>query len=242
MEPLTQGSGHPRRQLAGPRCRRRAPAAALALTALALASGGCFDLFKPAEPEPPSTGGGTVNVELDYSGPTAVLSTLAAAVKAKAGANGTVAYMGAFADSAADGIPLVVEFDPGVADLWSARAGGLPAWTRVLEQQFYAYLARLNPDEFTMQWSTYSGAPSDDEDANASEATLYRQYQVYATSEDGSTVSIARGRADLVFRRLSETRWALYRWVDTIDPAVGADPADAGLRCFSRLRLDSTGR
>jgi hypothetical protein len=206
-----------------------------------LGAAGCIDWFRPARPEPPVTTGPAVDVSIDFGDPEAVLATVSAAVAARGGGNGAFAYRSAFADSATDGIKYVCEFATEVVIERTNAGRTIPVWSRERESQFYTYLVGLNSGDYVLQWDRYDGAPIDDV-SGADEQTLYRQYDVLAISEDGGTqTQVAHGRADLVFRRVRQNEWAIVRWKDLVDPVVGPDPEDPGLRSFSRLRIDSTG-
>ena len=83
--------------------------------------------------------------------------------------------------------------------------------------------------------------------ANGSDTGLvHRRYLLRAkspnSSDDTSGEIIAIGFADLSLRKDSNGRWAIFRWVDHVDPAVTATPAAGEQRCWSYRRLQSLAR
>ena len=221
----------------------RAPGAVRALSlALALTAAGCSNPFLPAQPEAPASGQESVTVPMDFSTPELVLGTLAAAVSVKDRGNGATAYLAAFADTLTQGVGVRFDFDP---DVVAERAGvgkygPAGGWTvDPNEKTFYKNLSALRTGEFALTWTDTLTEEAPDPDRRV----LYRQYAVTATDEDfSSTDYISRGwvRIEMLQIPGPPARWVITRWTDHIlDAETGPDPADAGLRCFSRLRIDS---
>ncbi len=221
--------------------RRCAP---LALAA-ALALGGCRNPFLPVEPELPLPADASIQVPIDFATPEGLLSTISAAVTAKARGNGVTAYMAAFSDSAASGYGLTIDLDPTVVTDRTNAGKVVPSrWTRDLEPAFYNYLSNLNPGDYTLDWTLDPASP--DVDDTPDHALRTRFYTSTATAADGYTVTnVARGRAVIEMRLLpgASPSWVIVRWTDYVDPSTGGpDPTDPGLRSFSRLRIDSYNR
>ena len=202
--------------------------------------GGCTGLFRPAKPEAPSatTGGGEITP--DYGLPSAALETMAQGIAAKA--RGQTAYIGAFSDSARDGYPFYADFDPDVARRFEASGGPVPVWNLTREKLFYPDLIGVRTQNYIMRWTANEAAGDDDFDPATGDSTLHRRYEVFSVSNDGNTLStIAVGLADLRFKHVTASRWAIVRWQDYVDPAIGINPADPDQITLGERRLKSQG-
>jgi hypothetical protein len=208
------------------------------LVALTLGAAGCGNLFLPSKPEPPSADSGIPPVDIDFSTPEGVCQTLALAIAAKNRSNGFRAYMAVFADTTTQGLGLQIDLDPDVVrERDEATVPIPPRWLRQNEAVFYLYLSGLNPGEYDFSW-TNNGDVFDGSD----HAILSRTYVLNATATDGSVTQLATGNAELDMRRIpgSPQNWVIVRWTDTLLPGIGPTPdPEAGLYCFSRLRIDS---
>lgn len=200
---------------------------------LVLALAGC-DTFRPETAQPPIAPRCDAEVSEDYSDPDGVLQTIADAIAAKDCGNGMTAYAGAFADSSVDQVPFYALFAPELVLLRQQAGLGVPVWNRTLERGFYRRFVSQYPDGYLMEW-TPSG--EGDDFPTPGEAILRRRYQVWSVVEGEIQSSIAVGYADLTLRSVTDTRWAIVQWADRIDPAVGVDPADPGLRSMGEWRL-----
>lgn len=193
----------------------------IALVAAGGLLAGC-ELFKPAIPEAPVTGG----IQLNYSTMDAVLETLAKGVEAKTQGGGQAAYGGAFADSTVDGVPYYATFVPEVKRRYEASGRTAPTWNYRLEYDFFADLAGLRQESYGMLWIHDDTMFNDDRGTET--ATLYRRYQIIARAPDGSTLGyVALGLADIHLQKTPRGRWAIVRWIDRVDlvtPTFGADP------------------
>ena len=114
----------------------------LALLVVAALGMGACDYFRPAEPEPPSTGSSFVP---DYGSPDSTLSTIAKAIADKGRTIGATAYAGAFAESLSGSVAGYHQlfWPQDVAD-WSQASGRLPPpdWGFSLELTFYTRFFR----------------------------------------------------------------------------------------------------
>lgn len=204
---------------------------ALALVALA----GC-DTFRPQAAEPPIAPPCDADVAEDYSDPEGVLETIAEAIAAKDCGNGFQAYVAAFADSARDGVPFYALFADELVTLRIQAGLSVPVWNLPLERDFYRDFVRLYDEGYVMFWSDTGEG---DDFPTPGEAILRRRYEVWAEEDGELLASIAVGYADISLRAVTETRWAIIRWADRIDPEVGVDPADPGQRSFGEWRLET---
>ena len=166
------------------------------------------------------------------------------AVSAKNRGNGFRAYMAAFADSVTQGLGLRIELDPEVVRERTDAGKPMPPPDRVRqnEAEFYLYLATLNSGDYDLSLD-----PNSDPDVNDApdHAILHRTYVLTATAADGTTTQLATCKVELELRRLQppSPNWVITRWTDSIlSPEIGPNPADAGLYCFSRLRIDGYNR
>lgn len=206
--------------------RRLGPLLALGILA------GC-DLFKPADPEPPS---GSVVIPV-YTSPSRVLVTVAQALEDKARSNGQSAYVGSFADSAADGVGFHAFFDPLTVVRMAGQGVVAPDdWDLDDEDPFYSRFVTLGAvpasSQYLVQWAIDPTPGSDDSTADA--ATLHREYTVFAI-QGTDAVTIARGLVTLTFARVSTNRWAITRWQDREAPGANIGTGEV---CFGQRRLE----
>jgi hypothetical protein len=206
--------------------------AGVVLGLLAALLTGC-DLFKPASPE---SGGGGAALLTDYSAPDSCLRYMQVGIERKDNI-GQAAYLGALADTTKDGVGFHAFFDPAV---WNAYTGIKPAdWDLDHETQFLPVFIRVTGDPYEMSWLPDEFHPHDDE-VDQDHRILHRRYEVRALRQStADTLLIAVGYADLYFARISAARWALTRWLDRVDPAVGAQPADPLQQTFGSRRLNA---
>lgn len=206
--------------------------AGLLLGALALLLAGC-GLFRPTSPE---IGAGQSTLLASYADPESCLKYMAIGIERKDNV-GLTAYVGALADSAGDGVGFHAFFD---AAVWNAYTGVKPDdWDLDHEEtQFYPAFIALRTDTLDMEWSTDEQHPLD-ETIDSDHVILHRKYEVHAISAT-ETLLIAIGYADLYFTRISASRWALTRWQDRVDPAIGVNPANEMWRTFGYWRLNAT--
>lgn len=196
---------------------------------------GCNGLFKPATPEPPSG----PPIIPNYSSPEATLRTMVAGMQAKG--PGALAWQGAFADSAnpADGPAYHQVFDAIDYQSYTSSCGCTPPsdWLYGQEEDFFQhFLSNVHPsDAFSARFDLVEELP--DPIPGDTQALLYREYQVLATSTDTLTTSIiAIGIADLTFTKFQD-RWLITRWVDHRSPR--ANPKDLEQLTLGRRRLES---
>jgi hypothetical protein len=105
------------------------------------------------------------------------------------------------------------------------------------ERQFYQDFMNLSVSaNYIAVFDSVANTP--DPQPGDTEAILYRRYRVLATEQDGNTSIIAVGFADLTFAKISTDRWLITRWVDHVDPAVGANPLDPEQKTLGRRRLE----
>jgi len=202
--------------------------------------GGCTDLFRPAKPEAPSPTTGGEEITPDYSQPSSGLETIAKGIAAKA--RGQTAYIGAFADSTRDRYPFYADFDPEVVRRIESSGGTVPVWNLAREKFFYPAFMQVRTQNYVMRWTGNEAAGDDDFDPVTGDSTLHRRYEVFAVSDDGNTLStIAVGLADLRFKHVSASRWAIVRWQDYVDPAIGINPGDPDQITLGERRLKSQG-
>lgn len=208
--------------------------ALLALVWCALTGGvfsGCRGLFTPVTPERPTT----APVIPNYRRPDLTLRTMGEAIQAKD--QGTDAWVGAFADSNApsDGPGFHLIIDPD--DLRVCNCGAPTVWRASDERQFYLEFMKLSVSAaYVAIFDSVDATP--DPQPTDTQALLYRRYQVLATEEDGNTSIIAVGYADLTFTKISTDRWLITRWVDHVDPLIGANPIDPEQLTLGRRRLE----
>jgi hypothetical protein len=207
----------------------------LALLVVAALGMGACDYFRPAEPEPPSTGSSFVP---DYGSPDSTLSTIAKAIADKGRTIGATAYAGAFAESLSGSVAGYHQlfWPQDVAD-WSQASGRLPPpdWGFSLELTFYTRFF-LRPDAYRMEWTPDRLNP-DNFGANA--ATIHRHYAVKTYGPEGDSTSVqAIGFADLTVVRFSDGNWRIVRWEDRRDS--NADPNDTDQITLGKRRLNST--
>jgi hypothetical protein len=197
------------------------------LFAAALLLAGC-NYFRPAQPEIPSNV--APSVPTDYSTPDATLQTLKLAIEDKSTTTGQTAYMGAFANPAADGQGFTATFDP----LTVARFNPTPDtnWSFDREQLFYSNLSRVDGDfKFLFSWGDFLG---DRDVIEPTTATLYKSYILEATQNEGASyVHEARGNAE-IHMVLIGNKWKIVQWIDSEDPHADIN---AGQRSFGFLRL-----
>jgi hypothetical protein len=197
------------------RHRSRPLRAGLLIGLLAMPLAGC-GLFRPASPE--IGPGGSVLLP-NYSAPESCLLYMQVGIEHKDNV-GQNAYVGALADASQDGIGFSAYFDQAV---WVNYTGIKPAdWDLRHERRWL-------PDEFN---------PHDD--IGGDTVVVHRRYEVRALrAATRDSLLIAVGYADLYFARISASRWALTRWMDRVDPAVGAQPDDPLQQTFGSRRLNS---
>jgi hypothetical protein len=198
---------------------------------------GCLDMFKPARPTPPGGGGGSTIVPLKYADADQTLETMALAMANKNQSNGADAWIGAFADPATDnGATVEFDFDPGV--LHDAGLTTPPAWNLVLEGRFYTYMSDVRTQPYYLEWKPWAPGGNDETDAALGTAYRPREYRLYTLDETGNTSGlVAIGIAQLYFKKATANRWAVVRWIDSVNPA--ADPNDVEQKSFSSRRLSS---
>ena len=212
------------------------------LLALPLA---CVNPFKPAEPE---LGAGGITVPEDFSTPEDLLTTIELAISAKT--NGISAYLNALADSTRVGdLAFRAYYDPEVKRNFETLDPAPEPWNLDYERAFPGNLASRRPqDSFDFRFIVDNNEFELDKfPANGSDTGLvHRRYLLRAkspnSSDDTSGEIIAIGFADLSLRKDSNSRWAIFRWVDHVDPAVTATPAAGEQRCWSYRRLQSLAR
>jgi len=209
--------------------------AGLALGLLAVLVAGC-ELFKPASPE---VGGGGSTLLPRYDTPDSCLRYMQIGIEQKNDL-GKSAYLGALADTTTDGLGFHAFFDPAV---WNAYVGIRPAdWNLDYEAQFLPLFYNVKLDLYEMKWLPDEVYPYDYLSPEGDRMILRRRYEVRALQHSPvDTLLITVGYADLYFARISASRWALYRWQDRVDPAVGAQPADGDHRTFGYRRLNAAG-
>jgi hypothetical protein len=209
--------------------------AGLALGFLAVLVAGC-ELFKPATPE---VGGVVATLLPRYDLPESCLHYMQIGVERKDNL-GQSAYLGALADSTTDGLGFHAFFDPAVLNDYS---GIRPTdWNLDYEAQFLPlfFSVKLNPYE--MSWLPDEVYPYDYLSPEGDRMILHRRYEVRALQQSPvDTLLITVGYADMYFARITASRWALYRWQDRVDPAVGARPAIDDQRTFGYRRLNAGG-
>jgi hypothetical protein len=191
---------------------------------------GCHGLFTPVTPERPTS----APVIPNYRRPDLTLQTMIEAIQAKD--QGADAWVGAIADSSApaDGPGFHLIIDPD--DLLVCNCDNPTNWRRTDERQFYLEFMNLSVSAaYVAIFDSVDATP--DPQPTDTQALLYRRYQVLATEEDGNTSIIAVGYADLTFTKISTDRWLITRWVDHVDPLVGANPIDPEQRTLGRRRL-----
>ena len=154
--------------------------------------------------------------------------------------NGLSAYVGAFADSLTDGVPFHATFDPEVARRRELANGRVPTWTLDLEKNFYGYFVGLRSDGYYMRWTHNDPGGDDEINLITGNAILHEKYEVFIVTTENATLGrIAVGLADLTLKQVSTNRWAIVRWDDRVDPAIGVNPADPDQLSFSARRLET---
>jgi hypothetical protein len=207
---------------------------AAGLIAVTVALTGCFESFRPAQPQPLPGSGGGETIPLRYDSPETTLATIEAAVTAKGAGNAKSAYLGGFANPAtSDGVDFTTTFDPLVVERLIAENREVPVWDYRLEGFFYSDFVLLRSAAYAMRWTAHPTAPPDVH--NTEDATLHRRYHVILVDDAGNNLGwIARGLADLYFRRV-DGDWVIVRWEDHLDP--DADPNDLEQKSMGERRL-----
>jgi hypothetical protein len=198
---------------------------------------GCKGLFTPAVPEAP-TGPPLIP---NYRSPELTLRTMKEALAAKA--RGSSAWLGAFADSSAPGVPGYHQFfDPTDLSVFGSSCGcQVPSdWSLTQEQTFYLQFLNVRPsDNYQAVFDSVADNP-DPPPTDDTHAVLHRHYQLIATSPDGnSTLIIAIGYADLTLTKVGD-QWLITRWDDHVDPLVTANPIDPYQLTLGRRRLEAS--
>lgn len=191
---------------------------------------GCSGLFTPATPERPTT----PPIIPDYSSAEATLLTMIAAIQAKD--QGTDAWVGAFADSVADGAPpgFYIIFD--ADDVRICECTVPVTWSRSEERLFYQKFMDVSTS------ATYGAIFTENQDrpdptpTTADQRIFNRYYQVFATEESGVQSTIAIGRVELTLKG-SGDRWIITRWIDEVTD-IGLDPNDPEQKTLGRRRLE----
>lgn len=210
------------------------------LAALALPLG-CVNPFKPADPE---TGGSGSQVVENFKTPEDLLDTIKQAIEAKSG--GATAYLHAFADSTQAGDRAFrAIYDPAVKLGWE---GGSPQpapepWNLEFERGLHNYLGGIRQqDTYTFKFTADSLSGNDELDTENNIWLLHRKYLLLSKSPtsgsdtQGEIIGIGFCDLSLLSR---DSRWAIFRWVDRVDPAVGVNPAATDQRTFTWWRLKS---
>jgi hypothetical protein len=210
--------------------------AALVLGLLAVLVAGC-DLFKPAKPE---IGVGGSTLLPSYAHPESCLAYMKFGIERK-DAVGQDAYLGALADTTKDGAGFHAFFDLAV---WNAYKAAYPDespdfWGLSREATFLSSFFSVLLCPYQMKWLPDQDYPYD-VTPDADHMLLRRRYEVRALQKPpADTLLIAVGYADLYFTRISAARWALTRWQDRVDPAVGAQPDSSEQQSFGSRRLNT---
>jgi len=221
------------------RYQRHAPGAGLTSLVLLLLLAGC-DMFRPALPE---LGGTGISIIANYSSPDSCLRYMKLGIEAKA--QGQELYISALADTSVDKLAgFRAWFDPAVERLFTFRPD---AWLLANERDFFSDFVTKRNYPYLMEWQPDSLNSDDRADrGGGAYAVLHRHYQVFSiepTQQGQDSLLIAVGYADLYFIRISPSRWALRRWDDRVDPAVGAQPREPFQQgfSFSYRRLATSG-
>lgn len=210
-------------------------ASALAALAAALLAAGCANPFEPARPQPPDSGGITV----DFSSPEKLVETLDAALENRQTA-GRQAWLDALADSSGPGTRAFYAFpDPRVLADWRQSSSVPPPdpWDRGQESLFFDDFVNLFPADYDVTFEEDLTSPADDIDNAAGTALLHRRY-VVETTVANATVAIAVGYVDLYLVRY-DGRWFVTRWDDRLDGNIGVSPQNPENRTLGWRRLDS---
>jgi len=196
-----------------------------------LSSNGCSELHRPTAVVQDRS-----HFSPSYAMPESCLYYMQVGIERKDDV-GQAAYLGALADTLTDGLGFHAFFDPAV---WNAYAGIKPAdWGLAHEAQFLSVFIHSYADPYETKWLPDENYPYDLM-PDADHAILHRRYEVRAVRQStAADLLIAVGYADLYFARISAARWALYRWQDRVDPAVGAQPTDPDQRTFGYRRLNA---
>lgn len=194
---------------------------------------GCRGLFTPAIPEPPRG----EPIVPDYRDPEATLRTMVKGLQAKG--DGYSAWLGAFADTARDGVDYHQFFDSGDLQYYQGTCGCVAPtdWRAAQEQEFFLDFLQVYPsDERLAIFDPVEEDP--DPPAQGDTQLLHRRYRVLATALDENTKEIAVGFADLTFTKVGD-RWLITKWEDRVDPDVGVQPLDPDRLTLGRRRLES---
>jgi hypothetical protein len=169
------------------------------------ALGNC-NLFKPADP-PTGT-----PVRPDYSTPDRTLATIAAGIADKDLTNGQEVYIRAFADSAKDGSPFNVRFDPADLDAHPTWVR-TNVWNRDQERSFYKFLVGRNPWPYQVTWERY------EPNGNDTDSLLHRKYSIDLIIS-GTKLRTFTGAADIYFTRSAsaDSLWVIRHWQDSRIP------------------------
>jgi hypothetical protein len=195
---------------------------------------GCIGLFKPEDPEPPTSNNCSESLQSDLTSPTTILETISSAMSLKS--PGRCAYIAVFADSLRDGYPYKSTFPPELVDERERVELPVPAWRRNHELAFYDDFMEISAGSYTFQWLPWPEAGSDLGNPANGDSTLHRRYQV---TPAGGAVILATGVADLVFKRLPSGDWVLVEWRDLPDPNRSGDLAERLNLTISQRRLEA---
>lgn len=196
--------------------------AGLMLGLLAVLVAGC-DLFKPASPEVGSRG---PTLLPSYATPESCLFYMQVGFERK-DALGQDAYLGALADTTKDGAGFHAFFDDAVWNAYKANYQNETAdfWGLAREATFLSSFFGHWLCPYDMKWLPDEVYPHDYVSPEGDRVILHRRYEIRALQRPpADTLLIAVGYADMYFTRVSAARWAMTRWQDRVDPAVGVQP------------------
>ncbi len=208
--------------------------AVLAFGLLAVLAAGC-DIFRPASPQV----GGVVSTLLpNYAAPESCLYYMRVGIERKDNV-GQAAYLGALADTTADGQAFHAFFDPVVLNAYVQGGGTAPGdWDLRHETQFVSVFVRSYSDPYLMEWLENEKIPISNDILSDTQAIMQRRYRVWAVRQaTGEALLIADGYARLTFARISASRWALVLWEE--DPAITKQLTDKNPKTFGYLRLNA---